>query len=190
MLNRELVLSVIFLWWKVSFYEKQSLFSNIRNWRHKQNEKNALSPTRGLFWMTSELPVCDSWKNSSYRYLIISKDFIYLGKAIWRRMVIEHVPTHWVWIITTSVNVCLLCLLRLKFDALWFCHLKSLCKSLYHSKYITVIIWCWVCVWINFCHQGTIPVLRESWWQIPGSPRLRLKSWAPPFFCLYITWLR
>lgn len=81
-LNRELVLSVICLWWKVSFYEQQSLFSNIWNWRHKQKKRNAFSPARELFWMTSEQSGFDSWKNVSYRYSIISKDFICLGKTV------------------------------------------------------------------------------------------------------------
>ena len=36
-----------------------------------------------------------------------------------------------------------------KFDALWFCHLKSLCKSLCHCKYIRAIIFCCVIKYLN-----------------------------------------
>lgn len=105
-------------------------------------------------------------------------------------MVIEHVPTHWVWIITTSMNACLFCLLRLKFDALWFCHLKSLCKSLYHCRYIRVIIWCCLSMCLNlFLWSRNFSCPEEELVADAGSPRLRLRSWAPPFFCLYIKWL-
>lgn len=67
--------------------------------------KYTLSPATDLFWMTSELPGCNSWKNGSCTYLVILKDFSYLGNTVYRALVNEHVSIHWVWIITTSVNV-------------------------------------------------------------------------------------
>lgn len=80
-------------------------------------------------------------------YLIISKDC--LGKTVQRTVVIDHISTHRVWIIITSVNVYLFCLFKLKFDVVWFWHLMYLCKSLYLCKYIRVITRCCLSMYLN-----------------------------------------
>lgn len=119
-------------------------------------------------WHLNYQSVIVEKKMVAYRYLIISRLHL-LGK--------NSIKNSGNWACThslgldncNSVNVWLFCLLRLKFDALWFCHMKSLCKSLYHCKYIRVVIWCCLGICLNSflssrnypCPEGEL--VADSW---------------------------
>lgn len=105
-------------------------------------------------------------------------------------MAIDHVSTHRVWIIITSVNVYLFSLFKLKFFAVWLWHPMYLCKSLYLCKYIRVITRCCLSMYLNsFLSSRTWGKAGGRFHWSPDSREPTTKVKGSSFLLFVISWL-